>query len=732
MSGQVAHQHVLLVDDDEMIRMLAAESLQHAGFRVAEADCGEDGLRLFDEEDFDLVLLDVMMPGIDGYAVCERIRQHARGKWLPILMLTGLDDTESIERAYAAGATDFITKPIKWLLLTQRVRYALRASRAIGEMMRSQQSLAHAQRLARIGNWEWSLADSRFACSDELRRIFDDLKLVGPATPALFLNRVRGSDRAVVEAARQALLTEGTPYQLTYGMFRPDGSLVEVFEEALAVRAAAGPIVKVEGITQDITERVQAQRRMEHLALHDVLTGLANRQFFAQMVGVELERARRARSACAILYLDIDHFKSVNDALGDAAGDRLLCDIAERLRVSVRGADLLALNPPMRTAEMIARVDGDAFTVLVMELRQSEDAILVAERLQQAIARPLLLDDGREMVLTASIGMAVYPRDGDSVEALWRHAEQAMYAAKAVGPSTSRFFDSAMNTAACVRLELQNDLRRAIVHGELRLHFQPKVDVASGRMTGAEALVRWQHPQRGLLGPGQFIQLAEELGLIVALGDWVVAAAARHLRQWADRCLEPVCLSVNLAAPSFARDDVARKLGAIVEQAGSSPQQLVIELTESLLMVDANRTIADLNRLRDEGFGLSLDDFGTGYSSLSYLKRFPIDELKIDRSFVTDVTRGGKDAAIALSIIELGHQFGMRVVAEGVERGEQARFLLAHRCPVQQGFLFSRPLPVDEFEALLSNRRIFDVGLLTGAADDMATDNRPLRANSPV
>ena len=694
---------VLLVDDDAMIRMLASESLRHAGFAVSEADCGEQAVRLFEAQEFDLIVLDVMMPGVDGYQVSRRIRQYERGQWLPILMLTGLNDGESIELAYRSGATDFITKPVNWLLLTQRVRYGMRSGQAIQAVQHSQQRLAHAQRLARMGSWEWSVAEARFACSDEMLRLFGgDWQLAGAATLDGFLASVRENDRAVVASARRALLIDGQPYQITYGMQRPDGKLREVYEQAQAVRDAAGKIVRVEGITQDISERIEAQQRIEHLSMHDGLTGLANRQLFAQVAAVELERARRNHGSCAIVHLDIDHFKSVNDALGNAAGDQVLCTLAERLRSSVRGADLLALNPSMRAAETVARIDGDAFTVLVLEVRAAGDAAIIAERLLQTISRPLSIDD-REVVLTASIGIAVFPRDADSVEALARAAEQALYAARASGPANYRFFDEEMNAAARVKLHLENELRRAIAQGELRLHFQPKVDAASGRLSGAEALVRWQHPRRGLLGPGEFIPLAEEAGLIVALGDWVLAAAARYLRQWAEAGLAPVRVSINLASPSFLEEQVAEKCCAIIGQEGIAPEQVVLELTESLLVVDAERTIVRLNSLREKGFALSLDDFGTGFSSLSYLKRFPLDELKIDRAFVTDVTRGGKDAAIALSIIELGHQFGMRVVAEGVETRAQANFLLANRCPIQQGFLFSPPLPPDRFAAILGS-----------------------------
>ena len=707
MSTTTDQGHLLLVDDDEMIRMLASESLQHAGFTVSEAGDGDAALRLVAEQEFDLLLLDVVRPGIDGYDVCRAIRRSPRGQSLPIMMLTGLNDTESIERAYAAGATDFVTKPINWLLLTQRVRYGLRAGRAQAAVRHGRESLERAQRLARMGSWEWSLALARFSCSEQLRRICDDIELTGSSTPERFLERVQRSDRAVVAAARQRLMSEGTPYQATYGLRRGDGSLVEVFEEAIAIRDAAGRIVKLEGITQDISELVQAQRRIEHLALHDQLTGLANRQFFNELVTLELERAQRVATACAIIHIDLDHFKSFNDALGDASGDRLLCGVAERLQRFVSGREAQNLKPPMRAHETVARIDGDSFALLLVDLVTPEHAALYAERLLQAVAQPMMVA-GRELVLTACSGIAVHPRDGDSAESLWRHAEQAVYAAKTAGPSSNRFFADEMNAAASAKLELEGDLRQAIAGEGLRLYFQPKVDVASGRMIGAEALLRWQHPRRGLLGPLHFIPLAEECGLIVALGDWVVAAAASHLRAWADAGIETVSVSVNLASPSFLQPDIVDRLVGIVQRAGVAPRQIVLELTESLLMVDSERTIAVLDRLREQGFGLSLDDFGTGYSSLSYLKRFPLDELKIDRSFVTDASGDSKDAAIVLSIIELGRRFGMRVVAEGVETGAQARFLLANGCPVQQGFLFSRPLPAEDFSVLLRSSRGHD------------------------
>jgi len=344
---------------------------------------------------------------------------------------------------------------------------------------------------------------------------------------------------------------------------------------------------------------------------------------------------------------------------------------------------------------VLARVGSNAFTLLLMDVGGAADVAGVARRLMDALALPLVLA-GSELVLSASIGIALFPRDADSVEALMGHAEQALYVAKAAGRAQHRFFDEAMNAQARARLALESDLRRAIADGELRLHFQPKVDALSGKMVGAEALVRWRHPQRGLLPPAAFIPLAEEVGLIVPLGDWVMRSACEALRRWRALRLATVPLSINLAAPSFLQEGLVEQLDALLHEFGLLAGQLTIEVTESLLMQDVGRTVERLQALRERGFGLSLDDFGTGFSSLSYLKRFPIDELKIDRSFVQDVDRGGKDGALVASIIALGGLLDLRVVAEGVETRAQSDFLLAHGCNQQQGYLFARPMPADE------------------------------------
>jgi len=705
MRIETAGARLLVVDDDALLRGMSARTLRHAGFEVVEADGGAQALALFAAQPFDLLLLDVLMPDMDGYEVCSRIRALPNGARVPVLMLTGLNDSLSIELAYQAGATEFIAKPINWTLLSHRVRYALRAGRAVEQALRSHEQLARAMHVAHMGSWALPSDGQAPQCSPELAQVLglpvDALAWVSRDD---LLARVVPADRATVRAARLAAEAEGRPYQLSFGIQRFDGGLRTVFEQAVPVFDGAGRQRAVEGITQDITDRVEAERRISHLAQHDVLTGLPNRQFFGDLAGPALERSARLRSSCAVLHVDMDRFKSLNDAYGHDEGDAVLRAMAGRLQASIRGCDVAVAGRPMGDA-VVARVGANAFTLLLVDIGGDQQAALVADRLLQAVAQPMPVGD-RALVLTASIGIALYPRDATDAQGLTRCAEQAAYAAKAAGRGCHRFFDEAMNAQASARLAREADLRQAILGGELRLHYQPKVDAATGRITGAEALVRWQHATQGLVPPAQFIPLAEESGLILPLTDWVLDTACADLRRRADAGLPAVPVSVNLASPSFADDALPDTLMALVARHGVAPGQLTLEVTESLLMTDVDRAVARLQALRDLGFGLSLDDFGTGYSSLSYLKRFPIHELKIDRAFVTDVCRGGRDSALTASIIALGREFGLRVVAEGVETAQQSAFLLGHGCTHQQGFLFARPMAGADFDALLAAGRV--------------------------
>ena len=706
MNDDPAQARLLLVDDDLLMRSVAAKTLRHAGFNVHDADSGEDALAQFERQSFDLVLLDVMMPGIDGYEVCQRVRAMARGARVPILMLTGLNDTESIELAYRHGATDFITKPINWTLLSHRVRYALRTSIAAEEMRRSRENLARAQSLAEMGNWQ-VFPDGRMECSAQLARILGaPVDAATPGTsPQEFLARVVVADRERVAGARAQLAQEGTPYQIEFQIERFDATVRTVFEQATPILNDNAQRIGHEGITQDITERVQARERIRQLAHYDETTGLPNRQFFAELAGPAIERARQGGSGCAVLHVDVDRFKGVNDAFGRARGDAVLQTLAERLRSWIRSSDHSPVGRARVDLDMLARVGGNAFILLVADVAQQEQAAMLVHRVLKAIAQPILMES-QSLVLTASVGIAFFPDDAANLAGLIRCAEQAAYAAKSAGRAQHRFFNEQMNTHAASRLLLEADLRRAIEHNDLRLHFQPKVDAASGAIVGAEALVRWQHQERGLVPPDEFIALAEETGLILPLTDWVLESACRSLRAWADAGLQQVPLSVNLAASSLADITLVAKLDALMQRHGLASGSLTLEMTETMLMRDMESGVTLLETLRARGYRLSLDDFGTGYSSLSYLKCFPMDELKIDRAFISEAARCGRDGALAVAIITLGRELGLQVVAEGVETPGQSAFLLRHGCNVQQGYLFSRPVPGNAFEQMLRQRRI--------------------------
>ncbi|MBU0587094.1 MAG: bifunctional diguanylate cyclase/phosphodiesterase [Gammaproteobacteria bacterium] len=446
--------------------------------------------------------------------------------------------------------------------------------------------------------------------------------------------------------------------------------------------------------------RAAAEQRALQLAHYDEVTGLPNRRLFAQLAAPTLERSSRKGSGCAVLHVEIDRLGGVHDIYGRSQVDTVLAGITQRIRQCIRGGDVAAVSPASDDPSVVARLGDNAFSILIADLDSQERASPVAQRLLAAVAQPIVID-AQPLVLSASIGIAMFPGDAQDLMGLMRCAEQAARAADDAGGAQHKFFDEALDARARDRALLEAELRQAIPAGQLCLHYQPKVDVRSGRIVGAEALVRWQHPQRGLIMPGRFITLAEESGLIVPLTSWVLHAACNSLRCWADAGLRSLPLSVNLPASSLADVRLLDQLDELMQHYGLSPSSLMLELTETMLMHDVASVIDVLDRLRARGFGLSLDDFGTGYSSLSYLKRLPVSELKIDRSFVTDVARGGRDGALAAAVITLGSELGLQVVAEGVETTEQSEFLLGRGCVLQQGFLYSKAVPLAEFEQML-------------------------------
>ena len=725
-------QHILrllIVDDDLLVRMLAAESLKAQGFEVDEAGDGPDGLAQIEQRRPDLILLDVMMPGMDGYEVCRTLRERPECARIPVIMLTGLDDTESIERAYESGATDFISKPINATLLAFRVRYALRTSRMLEEIYRHRTSLTNAQRIAHLGNWTLLPASGRFECSAEFRKVIDKPELGRNYHWRDILPRVHPDDAGRLTQAMDAAIDSGVPCSVVYRIACGNGTDRTIYEQVEIFRDSAGCVVRLEGTAQDITERVMAEERMRQLADYDGLTGLANRKLFSEIMQHGLSRCSRQMSKAAVLDINLDRFKRINETLGHVTGDEILKEFARRIVECIRASDLAGTSRDGLQAGVTARLSGDSFAVFLSEIKRAEDAALIARRINAALAQPMQCA-GHDLALTASVGIAVCPDNGTEVGTLLKNAETAMHQAKARGAGAYCFFAPEMNARATIKLDTENELRLAIERDELMLFFQGRVDVPTGRLAGAEALVRWQHPLRGLVPPNEFIPIAEESGLIAPLTAWVVRAACRQQQQWQRAGLPVVPVSINLSTQSFREDGLVDLIAAALQEYGIAPSLLEGEITESMLMQDVERGVLRLNQLRALGIELAMDDFGTGYSSLAYLKRFPLSVLKIDRAFVKDVLTDANDAAIAATIITLSTTMGMTVVAEGMEQVEQANFLLARGCRLMQGFLFARPLPADAFAQMLRTGITMPPGLrIEHAAPAVAVRGR---AGAPV
>jgi len=471
-------------------------------------------------------------------------------------------------------------------------------------------------------------------------------------------------------------------------VYRRDGSIIWISENARAVKDVDGRVQFFEGTVVDITERKQHDAKLEYQASHDSLTGLPNRSLLRDRIEQAIVKARRDGHLVAVVFVDLDHFKLINDSLGHHVGDRLLLEVADRLVACVRGHD------------SVARQGGDEFVIVLTEQHDENEIIAVVSRLLEVISQPWI-DNGQEYGLSCSIGISCYPQDGAGPDALLRRADAAMYKAKASGRSTYHFYTPGLNQAISERLELENSLRHALERDEFRVYYQPRIEVASGRIIGAEALIRWDCPDKGLIPPDSFISIAEETGLIIPIGQWVLHEACRQNSAWLRAGLPPISVSVNLSPIQFRHAGLVQSVADALQQANLDPAYLELELTESFVMHDAERINVAMQSLKALGVDIAVDDFGTGYSSLSYLKRFPVDRLKVDKSFVRDIDSDPDDAAIVRAIITLGHALGLKVVAEGVETRAHLEFLQQHGCDELQGYYYSRPVPAVEMETLL-------------------------------
>ncbi|RVT83139.1 putative bifunctional diguanylate cyclase/phosphodiesterase [Inhella crocodyli] len=699
---------LLLVDDEEVARLLTQAALQERGFVVDTVDSGEAALDWLAVQQPDAVLLDARMPGLDGFETCARIREFIDLDQLPVLMLTALDDEASIERAYQVGANDFFIKGPHWSLLVGRLRYLLRASRTVKELARSKERLARAQDLARMGSFEWHdraqvlnlSAEGQRALGlplDEAPGLLALVQLVARAERRLFIRRMRELH------AHSGILVTDVPLCLPDGRQRIVHLEVEpeyAFEEGSPRRGFSG-------VVQDVTDRRQAEDRIRQLAHFDALTGLPNRRQLIWRTDRAIEAARRLGHQVALLLIDLDRFKNVNDTLGHAAGDELLVEVSRRLRSCVRHSEQViegALEGGgtrgHRSLEAVGRLGGDEFVALLPEVQGHGDAERVAQRMLEALREPVYVG-GQDCFVTASVGIALFPRDGANVADMMRNADMAMYTVKEQGRNASAQFSPQLAAQGRARLALESALHKAIERHELVLYYQPKVDVRQARMVGVEALMRWRRDGK-LVPPNEFIPVAEESGLIVPMSDWALGEAARQAQVWAQDFDFAEAIAVNLPNRLFERADLVEHIHQCVNAHGVPHRSLQLEITETGLMKDLESVIPTLQRLNEAGVKISIDDFGTGYSSLSYLTSLPLSELKIDRSFVKDLGSSPQSSAVVTAILALARSLGLRVVAEGVETIRQMEVLHRLGCRVMQGFLFAKPMPPDEIPTWLA------------------------------
>ncbi len=690
----------LIIDDDFSLRISMQAALVKAGFDVREAENGRLGLQAYEEESPDLILLDVVMPEMDGFETCTRIRGLPGGEYVQILMVTGLDDTKSTEKAFEVGANGFISKPINWVMLGHRGKYMLRAGRAFQELNRSKYRLAKTQKLAKLGNWEIDQVTNEFTCSLEARNLLGIEGKNRVVTFDDFLAPISAEEKDMVQERINTALEARKSFSINYRVIHPDGTERHILNQGeILFNETQVPEIML-GAVQDVTQLKLAEEEIRYLAFYDSLTGLANRMLFLNRLDQEIAIAKRSDHKFALLFLDLDQFKLVNDTFGHHIGDQLLKKVSDVLQNCIRRTDIASRLSHASMETMIARLGGDEFTIILADIKEPEHAAVVARRIIKEIPKPYMLE-GHEIAVTTSIGISLYPTDGVESSILLKNADAAMYKAKNSGRNNYQFYKKELNVASIERFSLERDLSRAIERGEFVLHFQPKISLPSREIVGAEALIRWLHPERGMVSPGLFIPIAEESGQIVSINKWVVESACSQWRELEKSGLDPGKIAVNLSGYQFTQDNVLKTVEKGLEVSGLTPEQLEVEITENILMQDTKETTGVLKQLKDMDIWIALDDFGTGYSSLSYLTTFQVDTIKIDRSFVMGCVENRLNLVVIKTIIAMGHSLNMKVVAEGVETDTQMEIISECGADEAQGFYFSRPLPIEEYRLLL-------------------------------
>jgi diguanylate cyclase (GGDEF)-like protein/PAS domain S-box-containing protein len=683
---------LLIVDDNEMNRDMLARRLARKGYVIGLAENAQGLLERVKREAVDLVLLDIEMPELTGLDALKTLREHYSPGELPIIMVTAKTQSDDIVKALDLGANDYLTKPIDFPVAVARIGTQLASKQAQEALKESEERYALAARGSNDGLWDWNLSVNVVHFSPRWKAMLGYQESQIGDRPEEWFDRIHDADRERVKeeiAAHQKGLTPH--FESEHRVLHKDGSFRWMLSRGVAVHDASGNALRMAGSQTDITEG----------KVSDPLTGLPNRLLFIDRVGRLIKHTKRRKDQLfAVLFLDLDGFKMINDSMGHLIGDQLLLGVANRLEKCLRSTDTVARLGETFT---VARLGGDEFTVLLDDIKDPSDAKRAAERMMKALASPFKLG-GKEVFTSVSIGIALGSSTYQQPEDILRDADTAMYRAKSLGKARYEVFDADMRASVMARLQLETDLRHALERGEFRNYYQPIVALVSGEIAGFEALLRWQHPTRGLLGPSEFIPVAEETGLIRELGWWNLREACRQISEWrASLIAHPhLTISVNLSAKQFLQPNLVEDIRKLISELALPPEALKLEITESTVMADPAAAVEMLQQIKSLGIQLAIDDFGTGYSSFSYLHRFPLDTLKIDRSFISGMGKDGEGMEIARTILPMANNLRLDVVAEGVETVQQVALLKKLHCKYGQGYFFSKPLSAEGTAALLA------------------------------
>jgi diguanylate cyclase (GGDEF)-like protein len=707
---------VLVVDDEPQIVDDITEFLREQGYRVFPAYNGEEAYNVYLQEHPRIVLTDIKMPGMNGMDLLRQIKAQDRQN-AEVIMFSGHMDIDDTIESLRYGASRYIKKPISLRELATVLGESVEKLRVIDEgkeLVKTLETMV-SERDSRIKGTQEFMQSVIDAVTEPVMVIGPDYKVKlmnksarvisdghaceqNPSCYQVFRHREKPCSGVESPCPMEAIRTMRRQVSTVHEYQGQNGESRYAEIIASPLWAKDGKLEAVVEIMRDITEQRQAEdtlrenkARLEHVTRHDTLTGLPNRLFLNERMEHILEQAKRKGQQVAVLFIDLDHFKTINDVMGHSLGDLVLQGVSERLTGCIRKSDT------------IARQGGDEFIIVLPHCNREKGAVRVAQKISEVLESPIHRNN-REFYVTASIGIAIYPDDGGDAQTLLSNADIALHRAKEQGRNTYQFYNPEMNARALERMELKNLMHKALERQEFLLHYQPQVDGGTGRIVGMEALVRWQLPGRGLVSPAEFIPIAEQTGLIVPIGEWVLRTACAQNVAWQRSDLRPVRIAVNLSALQLKEQNLAGKVDGILKETGMEPGWLELEITESTIMHDIERAVSTLCDLHNLGVKITVDDFGTGYSSLYYLKKFALYALKIDRSFVNEITHNQDDAAIATAIVAMAHSLKLKVVAEGVETEEQLEMLRFLGCDLLQGFLFSKPLPAEEATVLLENQ----------------------------